>query len=210
MFQDYDANLAWRLCEIMQNLNDNCYVGIDYRYFESTRNLSKVEKIFIRDHGQIIRNVLLNYCNRKRLYIAAPFTCLHTVFEFSSQEYADCTSKIKELFRGRDLVIFSGRTVFDKIEHNVFEYAASRQHVFADSKNAWSQYTEIMAFARQFPKNFTLCFILGPTAKVLAYNLAQEGYTAWDIGHIAKEYDAFMRWNQNPTFRLDSSFFAPD
>ena len=33
--------------------------------------------------------------------------------------------------------------------------------------------------------------VLGPTAKVLAYDLALEGYWAVDIGHIDSEYEWF-------------------
>ena len=34
--------------------------------------------------------------------------------------------------------------------------------------------------------------MLGPTAKVLVYDLVQEGYRALDIGHIDSEYEWFQ------------------
>ena len=187
-FQEYDKNLDLRLREILQSSSDKCYVGIDYRYF----NLSEPHGDWMRLTGKYIREELLKYCNRKRLYIASAFTFAYMSNE-QPQEILQRIEQNKELFRNRKLIIFSGKTVFDKINYNVFEYAASRQHIFCESKNAWRQYEEILSAARKFPKDFTLCFILGPTATVAAWDLAHEGYTAWDIGHIAKDYDAFMK-----------------
>ena len=47
------------------------------------------------------------------------------------------------------------------------------------------------------------------TATVLAADLADMGYTAWDIGHAAKEYDAYMRREEKTDAVMDK-FFAPD
>ena len=205
-FQEYRRDLAERLKEILRELQDACYVGLDHRYFTPPKNSTREAKISARMNGKFWRETILAHCNRKRLYITSAFSCGHTAFD---GDYSAYMEKTRELFRDRELIIFSGRTVFDRIEHDVFEYAASRQHVFADSKNAWSQYGEIMTLARQFPKNFTLCFILGQAATVLAYDLAQEGYMAWDIGHLAKEYDACRKAAAGSVTSFDN-FFAPD
>lgn len=47
------------------------------------------------------------------------------------------------------------------------------------------------------------------TATVLAADLADKGYTAWDIGHAAKDYDAYMR-KEEKTDEIIDRFFAPD
>ena len=158
--------------------------------------------------GKEIRAGFLQNCNRKRLYLASTFT-----FPYMATGDADLLKRRieqnKELFRNRKLVIFSGKTVFDKIRHNVFEYAESRQHIFCKSRNAWSQYKEILETARKFPKDTTLCFILGPTATVAAWDLAHEGYTAFDIGHIAKDYNAYME-KMEKNSKTNAEFFAPD
>lgn len=211
-FQPYDENLARRLREILESSSEKCHIGIDYRYFVPTHNFPTDQREYIREVGNWIRPLLLKYCNRKRLYISSLFTCAHATLDISSNEYAQYLKQIRELFKGRNLVIFSGRTVFDQIKYNVFELAESRQHVFCNSIDAWSQYNEIMEYARRLPKdNSTLCFILGPAATVIAYDLAQEGYMAWDIGHIAKEYDAYGKFIEgNRKVFHTPIFFAPD
>ncbi|MCG8708354.1 DUF1792 domain-containing protein [Brenneria sp. 4F2] len=52
--------------------------------------------------------------------------------------------------------------------------------------------------------------ILGPTAKILSYDLGCFGYQALDLGHIAKSYDWYKK--QKKIHSLDNAFnfFDPD
>ena len=54
-----------------------------------------------------------------------------------------------------------------------------------------------------------MILILGPTATVLSYDLNNLGYRALDLGHIAKDYDAFCK-KLNKDSNTISGFFAPD
>lgn len=52
-------------------------------------------------------------------------------------------------------------------------------------------------------------FALGPVSKLLVYDLKELGYLAWDVGHIFKDYDSYMKKtpkNENSIKR----FYAPD
>ena len=206
--QEYDENLARRLKEILQSSDDKCYVAIDGNYFNIPKHdISKRSLEYMRKIGYDMRNEFLRYCNKRRLYIQSTLTCNYMTSDLSMNYYENFYDKIKLLFKDRNLVIFSGKTVFDKINYNVFEYAKSRRHIFAESRHAWRQYKEILEVARKFPKDeVTLCFILGQAATVIAWDLAQEGYMAWDIGHLAKDYDAFKKNNKH----TNTTFFAPD
>lgn len=191
VFQEYDENLARRLKEILQSSSDKCYVGLPTNFLQSS------DHVWILFNRKNIHKIIMALCNKRKLYISAAFSLSYSENKMNNFEYQKIKTrmdKCKELFRDRNLVIFSGKTVFDKLNYNVFECAKSRRHIFTESRNAWRQYKEIMEAARKFPKDeVTLCFILGPTATVAAWDLAQEGYMAWDIGHIAKDYDAFVK-----------------
>lgn len=208
-FQAYDEKLALRLKEILASSNEKCYVGIISVCFHSHRHMDKFSKNFHRLYRSDFSRILTQFANKKRLYLnaAALMSFSARIAKSSEQEKLNHFEKIKTLFKDRKLVIISGSTVFDKIQYNIFEKAKERVHIFANSKNAWSQYAQIMDYARKFSKDWTLCFILGPTATVLAYDLAQEGYMAWDIGHVAKLYDAFMKEGGITNIY---NFFAPD
>ena len=50
-------------------------------------------------------------------------------------------------------------------------------------------WTPIEATIRQYAEDRLILIMLGPTAKVLAAHLANDGYQALDIGHIDSEYE---------------------
>ncbi|MBQ5851387.1 MAG: DUF1792 domain-containing protein, partial [Lachnospiraceae bacterium] len=53
------------------------------------------------------------------------------------------------------------------------------------------------------------CIVLGPTAKPLAYDLHKAGYTAWDIGHFIKDYDAYCKRSARDAQTI-AKFYSPD
>ena len=154
------------------------------------------------------RKVIVDYCNKDKVYINTGF-CLSYIGNNSIEDVEKHFEKIKSLFKDRKLVIFAGETVFNKIQYDVFEEAHSKVIVSAPRINAWRAYDDIMNKALSFPKDHVLCFILGPTATVLAYELSKRGRIAWDIGHVAKDYDAFMK-RADKTSEIISNFWAPD
>ena len=219
-FQEANVTLAEKLKQILiEGGHDNCYVGIVKSYFTYTPGYknsnptqselnSKIWSIFTMPRS---RKVFTDYCNRDKTYIDAAFCLMYatSATNISIEDGEKHFKKVKSLFRGKKLVIFAGETVFDKIQYDVFEEAQSKVIVLAPRINAWRAYDDIMNKALSFPKDHVLCFILGPTATVLAYELSKYGRIAWDIGHIAKDYDAFMK-RASKTSEIISNFWAPD
>ena len=55
---------------------------------------------------------------------------------------------------------------------------------------AFSKYDDILTEVLRYPADKWLVILaLGPTATVLAYDLAQKGYQAIDIGNVDTEYE---------------------
>ena len=75
--------------------------------------------------------------------------------------------------------------------------------------NAFAEYDKILNQAKKIDKSKLVIIILGPTATVLAYDLAKQGYEAIDFGHIAKDYD-FYRKKIDHTDQEFEDFFKPD
>ena len=86
-----------------------------------------VTRDFYITNAKKYRRFLLQHCYRNRKYIAAGFNQLYAAFE--SYDYDAYYSKIKELFRDKKIVIFSGIGVLDKLEYDVFEYAKIKEYV---------------------------------------------------------------------------------
>lgn len=53
-------------------------------------------------------------------------------------------------------------------------------------------YEEILNAARLYGRDKLILIMLGPTAKVLAYDLYRCGYWAIDLGHVDSEYEWFL------------------
>ena len=206
-FQEYDPKLADAMMEIIGSDSDDLYVGINYGYFHTSRHMNLFNRKFYMLNIKPVRDFLLKNCNCNRTYIAAGFNQMYMISDDGDLE--QYYSQIKNLFKDRDLVIFAGKGIFDSLDYDVFELAASKEYVWGPNKNAFSQYDEIFEKALTYGKDKTLCFILGPASKVLVYNLAKLGYTAWDIGHMAKDYDYFCR-KQEKSEQQITEFYSPD
>lgn len=128
---------------------------------------------------------------------------------YENYDFKEYFSKIKELWRGREITIICGKTVFDSIQINIFDCAKSIDYKYAPSKDAFDFYDELLIEALKLDKEKLIIAILGPTATVLAYDLAMRGYQALDFGHIAKDYDYFCRKVKH-TEQTISDFLSPD
>lgn len=81
--------------------------------------------------------------------------------------------------------------------------------MYGPKHNSFDQFDTLLSKAKMYPSNKTLVFILGPCSKALVYELAKEGYIAWDVGHLAKDYDAWMKgMDKTPQNIID--FYKPD
>ena len=128
---------------------------------------------------------------------------------FESYDYDAYYSKIKELFRDKKIVVFSGIGVLDKLEYDVFEYAKTKEYVFGPRINAFDKYDALLEQARLVHREKIIVFILGPCSKVLVNELSKDGYMAWDLGHLAKDYDMYMRGIEK-TRKTITEFVKPD
>lgn len=207
-FQKYDLDLQKILLEILQRNSDNMYVGIDYNYFSSINYLTETVKKFQIDNAKKYRDFLMKMCYRERIYIATGFTSIYLTY--NNYNYDNYYKKVKNLFKDKELVIFAGNGILNKLKYDVFELARTKEYINAPSSNAFSDFENILEIAYSYPADRkTLVFILGPTSNVLVYHLAQKGYMAWDIGHLAKDYDAYMRGIEKNEKNI-VEFFRPD
>ena len=100
-------------------------------------------------------------------------------------------AKLKELWQDKDLLIVEGETSRSGVGNDLFDGAKSIQRIICPSRNAYRKLEAIKQAVREYADNRLILTMLGPTAKVLVYDLVQEDYRALDIGHIDSEYEWF-------------------
>ena len=107
-------------------------------------------------------------------------------------ESAGYFEHLKQLWKGRDLLLVEGCTSRVGVGNDLFAEANSIKRIICPSKDAWSQYGEILESIMKYAEDRLILIMLGPTAKVLAYELSMRGYQAIDLGHIDSEYEWFQ------------------
>lgn len=98
---------------------------------------------------------------------------------------------LKEIWKDRDIVLIEGEKSRLGIGNDLFDSATSVKRILAPAINAFDKYDLILEQARMLDKKKLILIALGPTATILAYDLAKEGYQAIDIGHVDVEYEWF-------------------
>ena len=205
-FQSFDEKLQKRLVEILQSSNERVMIGLPRIAFYSKENTTEENKVFWRKKGEHFRGITLPWVDMNKQYYASEVTLAYSYYiNYDMDGYF---AKFRKIWEGRDVVIITGKTVFDKITHNIFDNAKSVEYIYGPSMNAFSEYDDILNKALTIDKNKIVISILGPTAKPLSYDLALEGYQALDLGHIAKSYDLYIKGIK--TNDKNVNFYRPD
>lgn len=182
-FQKYDAKLAKRLCEILTNNSDNLMVGIPDVFGFCPSDYFRRVLISSRDF-------LYKYINFDKTYGDAFLT---RQSKFSSETKGnDYYNNLKKLWDGKDIVIAEGEGCRLGIGNDLFSNAKSIRRILCPIKDAYSKYDEILNACKNSGADLFI-IALGPTATVLAYDLAKLGYRALDVGHIDTMYEWFIR-----------------
>lgn len=97
--------------------------------------------------------------------------------------------KLKSIWENRDILIVEGITSRSGVGNDLFDKAKSVKRIICPSHNAYSIVDKIQEEIIKHAEGRLILCMLGPTAKVLSYNLCQMGYQVLDVGHIDSEYE---------------------
>lgn len=100
--------------------------------------------------------------------------------------------QLKRIWENQEILIIEGEHTKLGINNDFFANAKGLKRIICPAKNAFSKYDEIMNAAKAIGKDKLILIALGPTATVLAYDLAKAGFWAVDVGHIDIEYSWFL------------------
>jgi glycosyltransferase family protein len=180
-FQDVDQELNRRMKEVLKSQNASLLVAIQaVRTFEQ---LSFIWRKFIIRIGDPVLDLL----DRKREY--ASTGVFREIHVDDSGAFIKRIRAVKKLWEARDVVFVIGRNSRFKFEKELFNNCRSISYIYGPPKNAFSHYDELINQVRKYSKNEHLILIaLGPTATVMAHDLALEGYQAIDFGQMPGQF----------------------
>ncbi|MCM1338117.1 MAG: SP_1767 family glycosyltransferase [Muribaculaceae bacterium] len=190
-FQDYSEDLAARLSEILKNNDENILVGIPDKF----GNLDAVTDAcanFWREYFVYNREKVYQILDMNKKYIDTDVTRLY-LGNKNKSECKELFDGFKKLFSDKDIIIVEGKYSRLGYKNDLFSGAKSIKRILGPAKSAWTKYNELLNECRQQSKDVLFLIALGPTATVLAYDLAKFGYRALDVGHIDIEYEWYLQ-----------------
>ena len=189
-FQEYSEELARGMKEILLTANQEemllCMPEV-FKAFRGEFPLDYNSEIFWKKELDRYADFFKEYCQSKTYgsaFISRPY-----IYSKDKTRAFDQFEKMKQLFEGKDLLIVEGATSRSGVGNDLFDKANSIKRIICPSHNAFSKIQEIKENILEHSEGRLILLMLGPSAKVLAYQLTQQGYRTLDLGHIDSEYE---------------------
>ena len=186
-YQVYDENLVSQLKEIISLQSDEKLVIGLPNVFAERSNFTPAAEAFWKGH---LEHHLKDYVELARAdwygttFVSRPYID----YVDKSQSFSQF-EKLKQIWKNEDILIVEGVTSRSGVGNDLFDGANSIKRIICPSHNAYSRIEEIQEAVLQYVENRLILCMLGPTAKILSYNLFKKGYRVLDIGHIDSEYE---------------------
>ncbi|WNO78223.1 SP_1767 family glycosyltransferase [Streptococcus suis] len=188
-YQAYDKELAGALKTILQMPSNEQLLVCLPDVFQNLERYNSNARYFWSKHFEQYHAFYEEECQSEwygSTFLSRPYIDL--VDKSQSEHYF---AAIKGLWENRDILIVEGETSRSGMGNNLFDGATSVSRIICPSKNAYSSYDQILSAILAHAENRLVILMLGPTAKVLSYDLTMRGYQAIDLGHIDSEYEWF-------------------
>lgn len=190
-YQGADQKLAKRLKEVLVSTDaPNHIVGLPMP-LKHTIGLRPSSRDFW-DYFTLRKGVyLLPYLSTSRLYIDTQLSRFYIMYTNKSH----CVNQLnllKAIWNNQDVVIIEGTKSRTGIGNDLYDNVKSLSRILGPATDAFSMYDEMLeAIVKHVSKDNLILLSYGPTATILAYDLAKLGYWAIDIGHLDIEYEWF-------------------
>lgn len=192
-FQKKNIQLSERLGEVLQSQIPNLLIGLPNTFGYLPKNTND-SQIFWYGFNMLYAQKFIDMVNLKEKFGDTNITRFYMMYK--DKEEKTILPKIhllKTLWNEQDILFVEGTDTKLGIGNDLFENAKSIQRIICPSENAFEQYDNILEQTKIYGKGKLIIIALGPTATVLAYDLAKNNFWALDLGHIDIEYMWFLQ-----------------
>lgn len=191
-FQHFDQELSKRLKQVIRSTDEQILIALPIG-FHDLQQLTPEGRGFWKSRIVWLYPRLRHLLLPGKVYYNAHMTRIYHDLEdkSASERYLQ---KIMRLWEGRDVVVIEGEKSRLGLGNSLFDRAKSVRRIVAPAHHAFSQCDRIAAYvAESVSRQVLILIALGPTATVMAYQLAKQGYQAVDIGNVDIEYEWYLR-----------------
>lgn len=206
-YQDYNKELAEKLRMIIDIPSSEKLVVCIPDVFHDLDRFRLPVHIWWKDH--LINYKLFYYSLGIKSWYGSAFISRPYIDWKKTKQImsGDDFKKLKQLWKDKSILIVEGVYSRTGVGNDLFNEGREVQRILCPSNNAYSVYERIKECAKKYGKGKIILIMLGPTAKILAYELAMEGYRAIDLGHIDSEYE-WYKMGVSKKVKLDSKHTA--
>lgn len=189
-FQKYSQDLQKRLKQIFQEKSKKILIGLP-ETFSSLNQFTFLEKIFWRKYMAKNRNSIYKLIDLNKNYVSAFFSRPYLRYK-NKKNIVQIFTKIKKIWNKKNILIIEGNGTRIGVGNNLLDNALSIKRILCPDINAFDKYNQILKTAVNY-KTQLILIALGPTAKILTYDLYKNGRQVVDIGHLDIEYEWFLK-----------------
>lgn len=188
-FQEPNEVLKMRLIEVLNSRNPAINLAIAQNYTGFEHYTEDAADGIRRYMSNGTRAAIFGFLDMERVYYDTYVTRPYIIYR--NKKNADLLFPLwKKIWEGRSVILVEGKYGRIGVNNDLFDGAKQIRRIVCPAKNAWFVYDQIKNAVKDVAgEEDLICISLGPTATVLAYDLALMGYQAIDIGQIDNEYD---------------------
>ena len=190
-FQRQIPELRLKMIEILNSDDSSILVGLPIGY-HSLSNLKRHSKLTWKSQIVWIYPRLKKYLPINKVFYNASMTRLYMNY-FDNSKSSKYFEKVMRLWQNRDVVLIEGEKSRLGVGNNLFNLSSSVERILGPAHNAYDKYKDLIKEAKKQSKEKLILVAMGPTAKVIVYELAKVGYQAIDIGNLDVEYEWYLR-----------------
>lgn len=194
-YQSVNEELALRLREVITSQDENIAVAIadDFGSLDSfTEDAADAIRRYMQRN---VRDTIMEHIDLNRSYYDAYVSRPYILYK-DKDNAKSRFDLLKKLWEGRKILLIEGEYARMGVGNDLFLNVESLKRMLCPHKEAFDKYDDILKTAKRqiVDTGADLVLIsLGPTATVLAYDLAKSGVTALDIGQVDNEYEWYLR-----------------
>lgn len=191
-FQKKDISLQQRLTEVLHSKVESIGIAIAQNFDLHLYTDDAANAIRMYMYGETRRDIL-KILERNRIYYDAYVSRPYIIYK--DKTMAESIFRLWELvWNNRNVIIVEGGLSRTGLNNDLLRLTKDVKRIVCPSSQSWFKYEKIKNTVLQHAVSDDLILIsLGPTATVLAYDLAVMGLQAIDIGQIDIEYEWYLR-----------------
>lgn len=190
-FQKPNEKLKQRIWQVLRTENDKYIIGIAKNYGSleryNTFTADGIRCYMTEEVRKMHREILSPEMIYTDAYISRPYV-IHK--DNDTDAPLKRFERLKTIWDNKDIIMVEGAQTRLGVGNDLFDNAKKIRRILAPATNSFDKYDDILGKCIEIGSECDMFLLaIGPSAGVLAFDLAEKGYQAVDIGHLDLEYE---------------------